>query len=580
MKINQIHQLLEYYLDMAFYHWVMTVFNFWWLFGIIGGWFFILSVVTKNRNIGALFFLIGVLTLIAQPVLYIFLPEWSQILWQKTYALPVNHLYAYGFGFVTSGVAAFFFYRKTASWFDIVKDKLRKTTSLKRDTNTDIRNLEQILPKQRSAYKVEKHFIPNQIFIGLSANKKPIFIPHRKWLSSHIDLVGTTGSGKGVVAGVMLTQAALLGEAVIVIDPKEDEYLPHVLGQAAQQASVPFYHIDLTGDKGQWNPILNKSPMQVEEILGAAFGLSEKGTDADFYRLNDRKAARLFSKTETTSNSFPDQVVQFFSKNSEALENAPKFRDDLEEVASLPVVNISGGLDLDKAIEQGAVVYVRGSMRNPRILKLQRMFVLAVIQSCESRNREGARHVCIFLDEFKYLISQPTLEALGAIRDKRAHVILAHQSLGDLRDCPNDINPDSVVSSINENCSIKLTYKVNDPDTADWLARMSGIIQVDQEVRKFDTDIALTELKTSERTLRQAERCLIDTNMLQSLPSGCAVLFGNGLADFVFTSPISVSKQTKWLQPTQFTSDSVEIHQDNTTPTNSKTFSEGLLDVD
>ncbi|MBL1319692.1 MAG: type IV secretory system conjugative DNA transfer family protein [Methylophaga sp.] len=582
MKINQLLSFLEYYIDLGFYHWVTTVFSFWWIFGIIGGWFFILSVFTKNKNRGlaTLFFVIAVLTIIAQPILYIFLPEWSQALWQKTYALPIKHLYAYASGFVISGISAFFFYRKAASWFDGVKDKFHKTTSLKRDTNTDIRNLEDILPKQRAAYKVEKYFKQNQMFIGKSANKEPIFIPRDKWLSSHIDLVGTTGSGKGVAAGVMLTQAALLGEAVIVIDPKEDEYLPHVLGQAANDAQVPFYHIDLTGESGQWNPILNKSPMQIEEVLGAAFGLSEKGTDADFYRLNDRKAARLFSTTKTESNSFPEQAVQFFSENNEALENAPKFKDDLEEVASLPVVNINGGLDLDKAIKDGAVIYVRGSMRNPRILKLQRMFVLAVIQSCESRNREGARHVCIFLDEFKYLISRPTLEALGAIRDKHAHVILAHQSLGDLKDCPNDINPDSVVSSINENCSIKLTYKVNDPDTADWLARMSGKIQVDQESRRFDTNTALTELKTSERTLRQAERCLIDTNMLQSLPSGCAVLFGNGLADFVFTSPISVTKQSKWLQPTQFTSDSVEKHQDSSTPTNSKTFSEGLLDVD
>jgi len=217
-------------------------------------------------------------------------------------------------------------------------------------------------------------------------------------------------------------------------------------------------------------------------------------------------------------------------------------------------------------------------MRNPRILKLQRMFVLAVIQSCESRDREKARHVCLFLDEFKYLISKPTLEALGAIRDKYAHVILAHQSLGDLRDCPSDINPDSVVSSINENCSIKLTYKVNDPDTADWLARMSGKIQIDQEVRRFDTSASLTELKTSERMLKQAERCLIDTNMLQSLPPGCAVLFGNGLADFVFTSPINVEKQQEWLKPSTFSSAHLASTQKQSIKQQS--FSEALLDVD
>lgn len=105
----------------------------------------------------------------------------------------------------------------------------------------------------------------------------------------------------------------------------------------------------------------------------------------------------------------------------------------------IAATNVAVGVDLADLIQRGAVVYVRGSMRNPRILKLQRIFLLSVIQHIESRPREDARHACIFMDEFKYLISRPALEALGAIRDKRAHVIIAHQSLGDLRDCPSTL---------------------------------------------------------------------------------------------------------------------------------------------
>ena len=410
MTLEKLNNLQDYYIDLAFYHWVTTVSNFWWAFGLLGGWFFVLFVLTKNVQMKALFFTVALLTIISQIGLYFFLPDIGQALRGEDYHLENKHLYAYTLGLIPSGIAAFLFFRATSAWFDGIKDKLHRTTALERDIYTDIRKLSKIIPKQKTRFNVEKHYQRGSIFIGLTADNDPVRIPRDKWLSSHIDLVGTTGSGKGVAAGVMLTQAALFGEAVIVIDPKEDEYLPHVLGQAAHKAHLPFHYIDLTGDLGQWNPLLNKSPMQVEEILGAAFGLSEKGTDADFYRLNDRKAARLFSTTQTEHNNFTKQVSQFFGESSEALENAPKFKDDLEEVASLPVVNISGGLDLEQAIYEGAVIYVRGSMRNPRILKLQRMFVLAVIQSCESRDRDNARHVCLFLDEFKYLISKPTLE--------------------------------------------------------------------------------------------------------------------------------------------------------------------------
>lgn len=44
----------------------------------------------------------------------------------------------------------------------------------------------------------------------------------------HIQACGTTGSGKGVFMGSLSAQCALNGEAVIVIDPKDDEWFPHV----------------------------------------------------------------------------------------------------------------------------------------------------------------------------------------------------------------------------------------------------------------------------------------------------------------------------------------------------------------
>jgi len=570
------------YLESLFYDWLVYLQEYWWSIGLIAGWFFILAILIKERNTKMVFMLIFIITIIAQPLLYFGLPDIAQELWHKRYSLPIKHLYGYAGGFIISGIAAFFTYRFTSSWVDRFKDRFTKKTTLQRDSNTDIRNLSHIIPKSRKSYNVEKYFKREQMFVGLDEAKKPIYLSAAKWFSSHIQVIGTTGSGKGVVVAYWLVQASTtFGEFVSAVDPKNDEWLAHVLGKVSQNHNVKYYYIDLGGDIGQWNPFLNKSEMEIEELLVAAFGLSEKGTDADFYRVNDRKAARLFARfifeRGFVKYTLQELVAQFFTEHNDIVETAPKFRDDLEELTSLPVVNVRNGLNLDEAIQRGDIVYVRGSMRNSRILKLQKMYVLAVMQSCESRDRENARHVCLFLDEFKYLISKPALEALGAIRDKRAHVILAHQSLGDLRDCPKDIDPDSVVSSINENCALKLTYKVNDPNTADWLARMSGKILVDDEIRKIETGAALTEQKQGERTLRQTERCLVDTNMLQSLPSLCAVLYGDDKAKFIFTSPYKVDKDSQWTTPTIF--DDPDDDQSNNNKS-SGSISEDLLDVD
>ena len=56
---------------------------------------------------------------------------------------------------------------------------------------------------------------------------------------------------------------------------------------------VRFQFVDLGEPIPQLNPLLNSSPDEVAEMLYAGLELSRRGTDSDFYRLDDRKAARF-----------------------------------------------------------------------------------------------------------------------------------------------------------------------------------------------------------------------------------------------------------------------------------------------
>jgi len=118
----------------------------------------------------------------------------------------------------------------------------------------------------------------------------------------------------------------------------------------------------------------------------------------------------------------------------------------------------------------------------------------------------------------KYHLSRPALEGLGAARDKGMHLILAHQSLGDLRDCPADLDAEAVVDGVVENCRLRVAYRVINPETAEWLAAMSGEILVDDETRRVERNAAGSEVMDHERTVRQATRYLVDVNMLLNLP--------------------------------------------------------------
>ncbi|VFS87367.1 Uncharacterised protein [Raoultella planticola] len=94
-----------------------------------------------------------------------------------------------------------------------------------------------------------------------------------------------------------------------------------------------------------------------------------------------------------------------------------------------------------------------------------------------------------------------------------------------------------------ENAKFKLVYRVMDPDTAEWVARMSGTILVDDELRKAKTDNMLTETIDSERTIRQAERFFIDSNMIPEPADFVSFIFTTKtLPSASLISPIKVQK--------------------------------------
>jgi len=574
MNIHEINQLIEGFFYKLVIYWIEFESEWWWLFGLIGGFALVTGWALNSCRLGRVLSGLLVVTIIFQPLLYFISPKVTYVILKQKYVIPDNHLYVYLVGLAVSSIITFFIIRNFSAPIDNIKNMFVKRSSLERDKRTDIRNISDSLPKAVRQYNPQRYFKKNKIFIGKDRNMKPRHIKTETWRSSHIVNFGTTGAGKGVAAGVMLTQSLYQGEAICIVDPKDDEYLPHVMAQAAERVGKPYYYIDLNGMLPQWNPFSDKTKLEVEELLVAAFSLGIQGDIADVHRLHDRKSAREFSNYIVSEEARLSKVFSsFIIKFDTLLEKSKKFVEDMNEVVSLPVCTSTYGLNIGKAIQEGAVIYVKGSMRQEGVKKLQKMFVLSVMQHCENRDRESARSVCMFLDEFKYLISKPAMEALGAIRDKRAHVMLAYQSLDDLRDCPADMSPESVISSVNENCAIKLAYKVRDPDTADWLARMSGTILVDDEMRSIKTTKTLSEVKNPDRMLRQTERYLIDTNMLQSLPPRCAVLYGNGLADFIFTSPIKVTKKNEYITPTTF-------NEVGSTESKTTSVAENLLDVD
>lgn len=490
----------------------------------------------------------GSINLWTAPVVLFAAVSWvSVIVFRELSVYPPEQVYRFSLPFLGACTAlgfvwALFFFRYITPKINEKFYRSKKTSGVARNAKTDVRDIAKQFP-QGADYDPERYFDESRVFIGLGADKKPQYIPLDQWQTSHAQIIGTTGAGKGVAASMLLAQSIKVGEAVFVLDPKNDEWAPHVMRHACEKAGKPFHLINLSEPAFQLDFLGDINADQLEELFIAGFGLAEKGDAADFYRIEDRRTARiaatLAGECRTFRDIFKHDIVE------ERAGKAPNFYGKLEEIALLNSVNASNGLNLADIEAKGGCVYVIGSMRNSRIISAQRMLLVRLIQLAETRDRinQTPRPMAIFLDELKYHISRPALEGLGAARDKGVHIIMAHQSLADLRDCPADLDPDAVTGSVVENASFKLVYRVKDPNTAEWLAEMSGKILVDDEVRKTNTNAAFSETVEQGRTIRQSESYLVDTNMLLNLPKKVGYIFSNELPRATIVSHIQAGKQ-------------------------------------
>ncbi|EAA2780426.1 TraM recognition domain-containing protein [Salmonella enterica] len=429
---------------------------------------------------------------------------------------------------------------------DKAKRNLVKKTGMERDSRTDVRSVKELLPQALDYDPFEYIDLSKGIFIGLTKNGEPQYIPIKEWQSQHADIIGTTGAGKGVVTGILLYQSILADEGVFVLDPKNDEWAPHLYKKACEDAGKPFVLIDLNKQEYQMNLIDGITPDHLEELFVAGFSLAEKGEAADFYRIDDRKAARTAAQFVQTNPNATIRDIYNGAYVQGIGETIKAFHGKTEELAMLNSINAPGGFALKEIFDKGGCCYIIGSMRNSKIITAQRMILVRLYQLAELRDRVAGsiRPIAIFKDEVKYHLSKPALEGLGAARDKGVHILMAHQSIADLRDCPADLNGDAVVGAVVENCKFKLVYKLQDPDTAEWVARMSGTILVDDESRKVKTTVVLTEKIDDERMIRQAESYYIDANMLQNLPKFVSYIFSaNTLAFPSLIAPMKVKKQ-------------------------------------
>lgn len=380
----------------------------------------------------------------------------------------------------------------------------------------------------------------DEVFMGLDQHRGAVIFPRQRLDKNHVEILGESGVGKSSLAGVMLSQLASQGEIVVVFDPKADRMLPGVLARAGREYGFPVLNIDLRyGQPAQINPFLNARQDQVEELLQVALDLGKTGHGAvDFYRGKDREATSWMAAAFADGETSMPELLEKAGEDERVTENENLWRE-FRQIARVPAFQVHKGQcghDLAALLSHSGVIYVTGSTTKLEVQAAQKLLLQRILQILDERI-EQSRPVAIFLDELKYILSPAALRAAGTIRDRNAHLIFAHQSIGDLSDCPG-LDPKAVRGAVWGNCGIKIVYKMLDAETARELSIISGERAV-LERRISENDNGKTVAESIGKTTHMPPHTFTHLPKPSGHEASVGIVIGDGPAYFL---------STRWLE--------------------------------
>jgi hypothetical protein len=410
---------------------------------------------------------------------------------------------------------------------------------------SDIRREKSRLKSQQ--FLPSKFYKNDSIFYGLNEQKNPVYVSENDWKVHNQKIIGPTQTGKGVLIGVELDQSIRKNHCTIFVDPKGDKHAVHIMHQACKDVGRKLIVLDFTSAVNglAWEPFLNGSYRERRARLHFAFGLKDTGSDADFYKANERKVIdHVWDQWNGTISDLEDIL-----STGKLADNSKRTLSYLGEWLHLPAFNSSGeSFSLDEFIETGGVLYVRSSLQDETVIKGTTVFLMDLAQSVMRLYEENRRssHVFAVIDEVRFLMTDLLADSLATICGFNAHFAIAYQSILDLRNLKDkNINALAVEQSVNINCKQTICYMADDTETAEWASDKTGEIQKSvTRMEGIETNAMGGELWEHRRLVNREAENFIPMNVFRMLPERTGVLyFPSELAKILYTCWVPVTEK-------------------------------------
>lgn len=446
----------------------------------------------------------------------------------------------------------------------------RPITTIKNATkNYFFEKIERIDPLNFLNKKGNYNFYGNDL-----NNDEPIYIKNDD--TTHEILIGSTGTGKGVFLGNKVKEALQRKQGLIIIDPKQDNFLPQICKEELifqnreddlKIISYPYNfnyggiyedddHITITNKlrdalsiQETENPATsyyNKNARTLLRRVLAYFfnGKLGKKISKDLieitkhirYLKEDLEKIDLFNK-EIVKAKPNYNLISKFSKtffNKDILENIYWDNTTIETLDSLSKslseiaesAFITNELKADLALYEGQVLYFKVDMLDTASLKMIKLMICDVIQKA----REKKANCQVICDEISFYANETLSGALATVRSFGLKFILALQDLAQMKE--------GIREAILSNCNIKVFYKISDLKTLEYIEKISGL----EAVTKY------SQIENA-RNFSQELEASINTTIMRALPrSQVAILIAEALpsARIIKTNFIEVKEEFNW----------------------------------
>lgn len=409
------------------------------------------------------------------------------------------------------------------------------------------------------------------ILVGTTTDGLHIYLPEAIRIG-HVQILGSTGRGKTESVIIpWIGRDLIAGRSLILIDGKGDpEIVERVRAIAPRKSPQPdIYVFDLGNPKQSCttNPLAHGSPQQITDRLFTAFDFKDLYYKSVQYDLCSAVIGLMMAElpetemmTEVTFESLygcltdePRLTALIASKPTHP--SVAKLTEHLGFSREVQEKRLSGLLSQLAPFAIGEVAPLVNGKRHDNTPNMtvseillskngkQKLFLILiptlkyqqlghqlgkllmqelgwVVGERASQMGKKAPFSPVYLDEFSAFVYEGFANILNKARSSKIPFHLSHQSLADL----SKVSPD-FAQMIATNTNVKCLLGLNDPESADFMARHMGTKTQEKLTEQAEkTGFLEPKRKTGAMSVRDVEAYKVHPNDLKSFVAGRGVI--------------------------------------------------------